>query len=220
MSAMPSPAQSEFSADSLPKPSVGVPIVRPADLKNDRSPSSRPPLGKRTALALARFLITFCIGAAATVAWQSYGDAALEMVASSFPQLGWLAPQPAPIAQNAAEMTALAAAVSPSRDQQQLNAMSLDLDAMRQSVDRIVATQEETTRNIDRISTSQERVTRGVDQLAAGQEQMTREITKLQVLEQYILYKNSEPPPRPAPAPARNPAPRAVPIQPTPARNP
>jgi hypothetical protein len=220
MSAMPSPTQSEFSPDSLPKPSVAVPIVRPADLINDRSPSSRPWLGKRTALALTRFLITFCIGAAATVAWQSYGDAAREMVASSFPQLGWLAPQPAPIAQNATDMTALAATASPSRDQQQLNAMSLDLDAMRQSVDRIFATQEETTRNIDRIATSQERVTRGVDQLAAGQEQMTREVTKMQMLEQYILYKSSEPPPRPAPAPARNPAPRAVPIQPTPARNP
>ena len=203
---MPSPTQSEFSADSLPKPSIGVPIARPADLKNERSPSGRPSLGKRTALALARFLITFCIGAAATVAWQSYGDAAREVVASSFPQLGWLAPQPAPIAQNAADMTALAAAASSSRDQQQFNAMSLELDAMRQSVDRIV--------------TSQERVTRSVDQLAAGQEQMTREISKLQVLEQYILYRNSEPPTRPAPALARNPAPRALPIQPTPARNP
>jgi len=34
---------------------------------------------------------------------------------------------------------------------------------------------------------------------------MTREITKLQAVEQYILYKNSEPPPRPAPARARKP---------------
>jgi hypothetical protein len=42
----------------------------------------------------------------------------------------------------------------------------------------------------------------------AGQEQMTHEITKLQAVEQYVLYKNSEPPPRPAPAPARNPVPR------------
>ena len=35
---------------------------------------------------------------------------------------------------------------------------------------------------------------RTVDQLTAGQEQLTREITKVQAIEQYILYKNSEPP--------------------------
>ncbi len=72
----------------------------------------------------------------------------------------------------------------------QLSAMSLDLDAVRQ--------------NIDRITTTQEQITRSVAQLTAGQEQMTREITKLQAVEQYVLYKNSEPPPRPAPALMRN----------------
>jgi hypothetical protein len=49
---------------------------------------------------------------------------------------------------------------------------------------------------------------RTIDQLTAGQEQVMREITKLQAVEQYILYKSSEPPPRPAPAQARNPSPR------------
>jgi hypothetical protein len=213
MSAMPSPTQSEFFVDSLPsKPSVEGPTVRAADLKNDHFPNGRRSLGKRAMLALGRFLITFCIGVAAALAWQSYGDAAREMIVSSYPQLGWLAPQPAPVAQNDADMTALAAAATPSRDQQQLNAMSLNLDAVRQTVDRIAAsiaaTQEETTRNVDRIATSiatsQEQVTRSVDQLAAGQEQMTREMTKLQALEQYILYKNSEPPaPKPVPRPSQ-----------------
>jgi hypothetical protein len=65
------------------------------------------------------------------------------------------------------------------------------------------------TRSIDRIAASQEQIARSVDRLTAGQEQMTREITKLQEIVQYILYKNSEPPPRPAPAAARNPVPRS-----------
>jgi hypothetical protein len=208
MSAMPSPTLSEFSAGSFPaKPSVEATTVRPADLKNDRSPSRRPSLGKRALLALARFLITFCIGVAATLAWQSYGDAAREMIASSSAQLGWFAPQAAPVAQNAPDVIA-PAATSP--DQQQLNAMSLDLDAVRQSVDRIATSQEQAMRSVDRITTSQEQIMRSVDQLAAGQEQMTREITKLQAVEQYILYKNSEPPPRPAPAPVRAPVPRPL----------
>jgi hypothetical protein len=59
------------------------------------------------------------------------------------------------------------------------------------------------SRSADRIATEQ--IARGVAELAAGQEQMTREITKLQAVEQYVLYKNSEPPPRPALVPMRNP---------------
>src|SRR5258707_4082604 len=70
----------------------------------------------------------------------------------------------------------------------------------------IVAGQEQMARSIDRIAATQEQLARTVDQLTANQEQAMREITKLQAVEQYILYKSSEPPPRPAPA--RNPAPR------------
>ncbi len=153
--------------------------LRSADLKNDRFPSKRPSPGKRASHALARFLITFCMGVAATLAWQSYGDAAREMIASSAPQLGWLAPQVAPVAQTAPNMIAPAATTAPSPDRQQLNAMSLGLAAVRQSV----------------------------DQLAAGQEQITRDITKLRAAEQDILDKISAPPPRPAAAPARKPVP-------------
>ena len=160
------------------------------------------------------FLVTFFVGVAATLAWQSYGDAAREMIANSYPQLGWLARQPAPRAQSTADVVALAAPAGPPPDQQQFNAMSLDLDAVRQSVDRIAASiaasQEQMTRSVDRIAASQERIARTVDQLAAGQEQMTREITKLQEIEQYILYKNSEPPPRPVPAQTRNPPARPL----------
>ena len=178
--------------------------------------------------SLTGFLIMFCIGVDATLGWQSYGDAAREMIASSYPQLGWLAPQSAPGAQNAPDMIAPAAPAAPPRDQQQLNAMSLDLDAVRQSVDRIAtsiaASQEQITRSVDRIAasitTSQEQIMHSVERLTAGQEQMTREITKLQETEQYILYKNSESPPPPAPARTRAPRPLQAPATPTPARNP
>jgi hypothetical protein len=196
MSAMPSPAQSEFSEGSLPiKPSVEAPVIRPTDLRSDQSAKRRQSLGMRVPLALARFLITFCVGVAATLAWQSYGDAAREMIANSSPQLGWLAPQSASVAQGAPDSIAPAASPASAADPQPFNPVSVDLDAVRQSVDRIVA--------------GQEQITRTVDQLAAGQEQMAREINKLQAIEQYMLYKNSEPPTRPAAAPA--PAPKPVP---------
>src|SRR5262249_54918347 len=112
-------------------------------------------------LAFARYLIVFFIGVGATIAWQTYGDQAREMIA------------PATL----------------SEDQQRFNALWLDLDAMRQSIDKVATS----------VATSQEQITRSVDQLAAGQEQMTREISKLQAVEQYVLYKNSEPAVRPAP---------------------
>jgi hypothetical protein len=203
MSAMPSPAQSEFSEGSLTiKPSGDVPLVHPAD-PTDRFPSGRQSFAKRAPLALARFLITFCVGVGAVLAWQSYGDTAREMIADASPQLAWLAPPAAPVAQEPAdpvapaELAAPAAPAAPSSDQRQLGAVSLDLDAVRQSVDRIAANQEQMTRTIS--------------QLVTGQEQMTREIAKLQAMEQYILYKNSEPPSRPAAAPAPRPATRPSP---------
>jgi septal ring factor EnvC (AmiA/AmiB activator) len=108
--------------------------------------------------------------------------------------------------------------------------MSLNLEAVRRSIDRIAASQDQITRTIDRIATnhdqmtsaidgiaanqdqmtpnidrnatSQEQMAHGVDQLAAGREQMTREIIKLQEVEPHLLYKNSKPQPRPASAPS------------------
>jgi hypothetical protein len=214
MSAMPSPAQSEFYAGLLPvEPSVEPPPVPPTAIENNQFPNGKPSLRKRASRALARFLITFCIGVAATFGWQSYGDAAREMIVNSYPQLGWLAPQAEPVAQNTPDMIAQAVRAATSVYQQRFDALSLDLDTVRQSIDRIAtsiaAGQGQMTRSIDGMAARQQQITRNFDQLAAGQEQMTREITKLQAVEQYVLYKNSEPSPRPAPAPARNPVPRS-----------
>jgi len=220
MSAISNPAQSEFSEGSLPvkQQLVEKLAIDPADLKTDRFQSER--LGKRIRLALAP--LTFCIGVAATLTWQTYGDAARNAIATSFPRLVWLAPQATPVAQNTSDIFAPAASAASFPDQQQLDAMSLDLDAVRQSVDRmatsitagqeqmtrsvdrIAASQEQMTRSIDRIAASQEQMARTADQLAADREQLTREITKLHAIEQYILYKNTEPPaPKPVPRPSQ-----------------
>ncbi len=205
MNAMSSPAQSEFYAGVSP---VEAPAVSPADLKNDRLPNGRRSSRKRALRTVSSLLIAFCIGVAATLAWQSYGDAAREIIAHAHPQLGWLVPQGEPVTQNAPDTVTVAGPAAPAFDQQQLDAMSTDLETVRQSIDRIVPGQEQMARSIDRIAATQEKMARTVDQLTASQEQVMREITKLQAVEQYILYKSSEPPPRPAPAPARSPAPR------------
>ena len=108
-------------------------MTRRTDLK-----SKRPSLGKRAARGFT-LLIIFCIGVATTLGWQAYGDKAREMIANSSPRLGWLAPHAAPVAQTAPDIAARAAPAAPSPDVQQLKEMSLDLAAVKQSVDQLAA---------------------------------------------------------------------------------
>jgi hypothetical protein len=198
MSTTLSPTKSEFSAarwatdvplDSIPRAAS----VKAANVKNAKPPRKPPSFGKRFSRAFVRFLVTFCIGVAATVAWQSYGDAARQVIATSSEQLAWVAPQPAAVEQPAPQAIAPAApAASP--DLEQLKAVSLGLAAIRQSVDQLAT------------------------QVAAGQEQVTRDISKLQAAEDDILHKISEPPPRPAVAPPARKPPPPAPAQPAPVR--
>ena len=202
MSSMASPTQSNSAGRRSTEPLI------PTDMKNQGLPSERRSPGRLASRALVGFLIAFCIGVAATLAWQSYGEVAREVIASSSPQLGWLAPQAVLVAQTAPDIIVPAAQAAPAPDQQRLAAMSLDLSAMRQSVDHLAASFERTMRSVDQLAGGQAQMTRTVGQLAAGQEQMKQDITKLQAAEQNILRKiASAPPPRPAAAPARTPAP-------------
>ncbi len=189
------PIQAGFLEDDYPT----VVKLGPADAKNNRISNTRPSLGRRALRACVRFLITLGIGVGGTLAWQSYGDEARQIIATAYPQqLGWVAPPaapPAPGAQNASAAVASTApapspAAAPSIDPQQLKTMSLGLAAVRQDVDRLAA------------------------QLASGQQQMAGDIAKLQASEQDILNKISAPPLRPAAVPARKPVPLTPPQAP------
>jgi hypothetical protein len=138
---------------------------------------------RRLLLAAARLAVTFGIGVAATLAWQPYGDAARIMIANASPQLGWLAPQAV------LPGAATAPAPLPSRA-----AVASDIDAVRERIDRLAASQEQTMR--------------AVALLAASQERIAEEIAKVREVEQYLLYRASykgdaaasSPPARPAAA--------------------
>ena len=160
----------------------------PTDLH--RLPNKQSSFRRRASRFIGRFLIAFWIGVAATLGWQSFGDAARAMIANSSPWLGWLAPQAAPVAQSAP--------ADPSPDQEQIKAMLFSLAAVRQRVDQVAA-----------------QIAAGQDRLTRGQERTTIDITKLQAIEQDILDKVSAPASRPAPvaAPAHKPAPLASPSQ-------
>jgi hypothetical protein len=163
-------------ADAMRQSSVDGAIMRP-------SPA------KRALRGLTLFLVVFCIGIAATLAWQSYGDAARAMIATSSPQLDWLAPQAASLAQTAPETVTSTPAVAPSTDVQQL---ALAVVSVRESIDQLAA------------------------QLAAAQQDLGDKIAKLQTHDQEILRKVSAALIRPTVAPLPKPTP--VTALPAPAR--
>jgi hypothetical protein len=146
-------------------------------------PRQRRSLGRRALRAFLRFGITLGIGVGGTLAWQAYGDDARQLMASAYPeQLGWIAPQAAtaattaPAPQSAPAAPASDAPATPSVDQQQLKVLSLNLAAVRQSVEQLAT------------------------QVATGQQQMSSEIARLQASQLDIINKIATPPPRPAPA--------------------
>jgi hypothetical protein len=156
----------------------------PEDVLAGEPPIVRPTFRKRG--SLARFLIIFGAGVAATLAWQSYGDAAREMVVSKYPQLGWLAPEAA-VAQTVPETIVPA---TPSPDPQELKAISFGLAAVRQRVDQLADGQEQMTRDF-------------TTKLQAAEQEILEKI------------KISVPPPQPAAAPARKPVPPPLQVAPS-----
>ncbi len=44
---------------------------------------------RRSSRGFVRFLVAICIGVAGTLAWQSYGQVAKQMLAAKAPELGW-----------------------------------------------------------------------------------------------------------------------------------
>jgi hypothetical protein len=144
--------------------------------------------------ALTRFTIAVCIGVAGTLAWQSYGETATQLVATWAAQHGWLPawasyagaakPDPQPDSKIAAERPSPPPTpATPSADLQALQAMTLSLAATRERV----------------------------EQLAMTQEEMASDIAKLQATEQDLRRQLSAAPSGSASAPASKPKPETTP---------
>ena len=139
---------------------------RSSDLKNAQFRSDRPSTSKRLMRGLARFFLALFIGVGGTLAWQSYGDEAKEMVRTWAPSLGWLLP--------ASTLEVPAPAVTSIELKQQLKPVALDLAIVRRSIEQLAFNQ---------------------DQLARKQEQVTQAIAALQAAQQDMGQKISTPPP-------------------------
>jgi hypothetical protein len=150
----------------------------PIDLKPEgvAFPKWQPSAGKRPR-SLTRFLIVFCTGVAATLLWQSYGDAAREVIASSYTRLGWLAARPALTTQNPRPHDVVGLAAPPAPSAGKLKATSFELDAVGQNnaATTIGADRKPTPRSTDQIAIGQEQeeTTRNTDQTPISVDQAT-----------------------------------------------
>jgi hypothetical protein len=134
---------------------------------------------KRSARGFTRYLLAICVGAAATLAWLSYGEAAKQIIATRGPELGWSPETKQMIANwvqefgwtkrgNGSEKIAVSGPevqvatvaqtvpgavtpATPSIDPEQVHQIAVDLAALGQTVDQLAGSQDKIGRNIDRL---------------------------------------------------------------------
>jgi hypothetical protein len=141
---------------------------------------------RRRSGGFVRYLVAILIGVAATLAWQSYGEAAKQIIATRAQELGWSPEAKQMIAswtlgwtKPPASPVAPKAPPAPSIDPAQVQQMVQSLATVRETVQEV----------------------------AARQEQTARDIASLESAVAEILLKTPEPPPQPPAAPARKPTP-------------
>lgn len=156
------PEESEYYAGSPPVAPLSNASAHYSGSENHQFANSKPSIGKRMFRAVVRFFFAVLIGVGVTLAWQSYGDEAKEMIRTRAPSLGWLLP--------VTTMESPMMATTLPELMQQLKPMSLDLAIVRRSLEQLAAKQ---------------------DQLAAKQEQMAQNVATLQEVEQDISQKIS-----------------------------
>jgi hypothetical protein len=115
------------------KPSISSPRV------SDRV-AKGPSLGRRIFRTLTRFFVAVLIGISATLAWQSHGDAAREIVVARAPSLAWLL--------YVSTTKSPAVATTSPGPEQQLEPLASNLDVVRRSVEQLAAKQEQMAQNM------------------------------------------------------------------------
>jgi hypothetical protein len=154
---------------------------------------------RRASRAFARYLVAICIGVAGTLAWQSYGDATKQIVATRAPELGW---SPEAKQMIAGWVQQLGWTKSPAGSENTAVRPSVletpQAAAVAQTVPEMVAPKAPAAPSLDPEQVQQ--MTQGlaalreiVLHLAAGQDRMAREIARLETDLVDILVKMPEP---------------------------
>jgi hypothetical protein len=205
---------SDFSAElRAVEPSIHVSPL-PSGFTNDQFASDRPAIGRRIFRSLVRFFIAALIGVGATLAWQSHGDEAKEIVRTWAPSLGWLlsvsTTKSSPNVDVAAEQTGYIPAGQVSTQDAALPQPAPVTPTVPASA--AAAISPKLVQQLEAIARDLAGVRHSVDQLAAKQEQMAHNIVTLQAIEQDIRQKISSPPLfRTVPMPPRKKPPSVAP---------
>ena len=143
---------------------------------------------------MLRFLVAICVGVAAILAWQSYGEAAKQIIATKAPELGW-SPQTKQMIASAIQQVGWTTPAGPEPTAPQTvaskapSAASLD-PAQVQQMMQSFATLRQT-----------------VEQMTAGQDELKRDIVQMHSALIDVLVKIPEPTRQPPAAAERKPAP-------------
>jgi len=149
---------------------------------------------KRGSRGFTRYIVAVLIGVAATLAWQSYGDAGKQVIATKAPELGW-SPETRKMITS---WVPIGWTKPPAGSEKQVVPVA-------QTAPQNVAPKAPTTASLDPEQLQQ--ITQSLTTLTAGQDQMTRVIGRLESAVAELITKMPEPPPQPPAAPARKPMP-------------
>jgi len=153
-------------------------------LENNPYIMVRPPLLRRVLRASARFVFAVLVGIGGTLAWQSHGNQAMDVIRAKAPSVAeWLpasTSRPAvPVSAAEAQQSlkaSLAATdqqfaptvgVGSAEIQQQLAPITVDLAALRQTVEQLGANQEKTAQSIIQLERNEQAINQKLSSLAS-----------------------------------------------------
>ena len=163
------PLAEALDLDAMSDQRIGKRPVKPSihspgssSLKDDQVASDRPSVGRRIFRTLTRFFIAVFIGVGGTLAWQSHGDSAKEMVIARVPALAWLL---------SVSMTKSPAVTATSLDpMQQLEPLASNLDVVRRNVEEVATKQDQMAQNIATLQAVEEDIRQKISSTSSSQQ--------------------------------------------------
>jgi hypothetical protein len=194
------PLAESLDLDAMSGQPIGIRPVKPSNhsprsssLRDGQVASDRPSVGRRIFRTLTRFFIAVLIGVGGTLAWQSHGDTAREMVVARAPLLGWFF--------SVSTTKSPAVAATAPEPVQQLEPLASNLDIVRRGVEQLAAQQEQMAQNIATLQAVEEDIRQKMSSTPPSPSQQAASITQpkpLQPRAQSSAVQSSSVP-RPAP---------------------
>src|SRR5258708_28738001 len=142
------------------KPSIDPP--HPYRFGEGQLASGRPSIGRRIFRTLTWFSIAVLIGVGATLGWQSYGDAAKEILVARAPTLAWVL--------SVSTTKSPVVAATSTDPMQQLAPLAFNLDIVRRSVEQVAAKHEQMAQNIAALQAGEEDIRQKMSSTAPAQQ--------------------------------------------------